>query len=282
MSHAKKLIYLIALIMSTGTAYAAGSATITGGEQGDQMLLEYSGDKLSMGVGGGGTERMILRDGKMFMISGETVIDAGSMMGRIGQQAPNMGADDMDQFKSLTATGRSETIAGIKGDVHLLQYVDGDGQAQSKELVLSRDARAVELSNALMVMSTTMSKLANIDIGREEAKWQAALAGRGVLRADNDFRVVSFGGAPAASRFELPSAPQSLPNLQGLLGGGASADAEAQGSGAGGGFLGGLFGNKAERQQGRVEQRTEQEVDEATDSMVDKAMDKAFGKLFGK
>lgn len=279
MHHIHKLFCLLALTLGWGAVHAAGSATISGGD-GDTVLMEYSGDKLSMGVGGG-SDRMIMRDGKMFMVTGDTVIDAGSMMGLIGQQAPTMGADDMDQFKSLTATGRSETHAGVKGEVHILQYLDGDGQAQSKELVLSGDARAVELSKAMMLMGTTMSKLANIDIGREEAKWQTALAGRGVLRADNDFKVVSFGNAPAASRFELPSAPQSLPNLQGLMGGGA-ANAEAGAGNSGGGFLGGMFGNKAERQQGRVEQRTEQEVDEATDSMVDKALDKAFGKLFGK
>jgi len=276
MQHTKHIGFFVATMLTAGAAVASGSATISSTD-GETVRMEYAGDKLSMDVGDG-QGRMVMRDGKMFMITDGMVIDAGSMMGMIGQQAPSVGPDDFDQFKSLTATGASETVAGVRGDVHILEYVDGDGRAQRKELVLSSDAKAVALSGAMMNMANTMAKLINSPMGEHNAKFEAALKGQGVLRADNDFTVVSFGGAPAASRFELPSEPQSMPNLQGMMGGGvANADAEE-----GGGFMSGLFGQKAQRQQDRVEQRTDEEVDEATDSMVDKAMDKAFGKLFGK
>lgn len=273
----KQLGIVFSLALAAGNVHAnSGSATFSGAD-GETIHMEYAGDKLSMAVGGG-DDRMVLRDGKMYLISGTTVIDAGSMLGMVGQNAPSLGADDIDQFSSLTATGRSETVAGVKGDVHLLEYVDGDGRTQRKELVLSKDAKAVALSGALMNMATTVAKLTNTDVAASHAQFEAALKGRGILRVDNEFKVVSFGNAPAASRFELPSAPQQLPNLLGLMGGGANADANAES----GGFMGGLLGQKAQRQQDRIEQRTDQEVDEATDSMMDKALDKAFGKLFGK
>jgi ribosomal protein L24E len=259
-----------------GAAHAAGSATISGND-GSSVRMEYAGNMLSMDVAGQGEGRMVLRDGKMYVITDGMVLDAGSMMGIVGQQAPDLGADDVDQFKSLSATGRSETVAGVKGEIHMLEYVDGRGQSQRKEIVLSSDARAVALAKAMMNMATTMAELTDSPKAAGNAELEAAMKGKGFLRVDNDFKVVSFGEAPPASRFELPSEPQQMPNLQGLMGGGANADAQQDG----GGFMGGLFGDKAKRQQERVEQRTDAEVDEATDSMVDKAMDKAFGKLFG-
>lgn len=270
-------LFLLMLSLGIGTAHAAGSATISSSD-GETVRMDYLDDKLSMNVGAG-SDRMVLRDGKMFMISGDTVIDAGSMMSMVGQQMPALGPDDVDQFKSLKASGRSETVAGINGEVHVLTYVDGEGNTQSRELVLSKDPRAVELMKAFSNMTETMAQLTGNPMPAGGAEFEAALRGYGMLRADSDFRVVSFNDAPAASRFELPSAPQSMPNMQGQMGGGANAEAGAEASG--GGFMGGLFGQKAQRQQERVEQRSDQEVDEATDSMVDKAMDKAFGKLFG-
>lgn len=279
MQRTHKVAGIIILMLGfLGSAHAGGSATISSSE-GDLVRMEYLGDKLSMSVSEG-DERMILRDGKMFMISGDTVIDTSSMLGMLGQQIPNVGPEDVDQFKSLESTGRNETVAGVKGEVHVLKYVDADGQAHSKELVLSNDPRAVALSKALSNMASTMSKLTQVPTTDGNARFEAALKGRGLLRADQDFKVVRFDNAPAASRFELPSAPQSIPDLQGLMGGGATAEPQSA-EGAGGGLLDGLFGQKAERQQERIEQRTDAEVDEATDSMVDKALDKAFGKLFG-
>lgn len=83
------IVFVMALSLGIGNAQAAGSATISSSD-GETVRMDYLGDKLSMNVGAG-SDRMVLRDGKMYMISGDTVIDAGSMMSMVGQQMPALG-----------------------------------------------------------------------------------------------------------------------------------------------------------------------------------------------
>lgn len=275
---------LMALWMVTPTAWAAGRATIEAGDGQDRTraTLEYRDDKLRMLTQAGGSESpqstMILRDGKVYVVVNDTVLDAGQAMGMLGSsfRAPSVGPNEVRRFIALESTGRSETVAGISGKVHLLRYEDGEGRVQADEMVLSSDARAQDLSRAMQLMGETLRRSMNLPVQADEAKLQSALQGRGVLRYRQDFRIVSIdASAPPASSFELPSAPVQLPSL-GAIGG------QSGGSAQGGIDLGQIFGGKAQRQQERVESRTDAEIDQATDQTVDKVLDKAFDKLFGR
>lgn len=263
----------------------AGSAVIESGEGADRQRaeLEYRDGKLRVQAQGepGGT--MILRDGRIYVIAEGMVIDLAGMAGMMGQSGMNAissGPDDLVRYLGLDNTGRSETVAGVGGKVHLLRYEDRSGKPHREELVLSADPRARELGEALQLMGTGFREILGRPEAPGEAQMQASLNGQGVLRYGREFRVVSFGSTqPSPARFELPSAPQQLPSL-GAFGGGAQAEA-APASG-GGGLLGRVLGGKAQRQQERVEGRTEQEADAATDRAVDSLLDKAFGKIFGE
>ena len=266
----------------------AGSALIESGEGGDRQRaeLEYRDGKLRVQAQGepGGT--MILRDGRIYTIAEGMVIDLAGMagmagmMGQSGMNAISTGPDDLVRYLGLDNTGRSETIAGVSGKVHLLRFVDRSGQSQSEELVLSADPRARELGEALQLMSNGFREIFGRSEAPGEAQLQASLQGQGVLRYGKEFRVVSFGSTqPSPSRFELPSAPQQLPSLGAF---GNAEAAEAAPASGGGGLLGRVLGGKAQRQQERIEGRAEQETDAATDRAVDSVLDKAFGKIFGE
>lgn len=262
----------------------AGSATVEGGSGRDrhQVVFEYSGDRLRMQPQAQAEGTMILRDGRVYMIASGMVFefaDMMKMMGSVGSQAPGIGPDDAHRVLGLDATGRTEKVAGLSGTVHVLRYADAQGREHREEIVLSRDAQARELATAMDGLSRAMMRALGKTETPAEAQLWSQLKGQGVLRYGSEFRVVSFGGQPAASRFELPSAPQKLPSLGAL--GGASPSGEAAAS-DGGGVLGQIFGQKAQRQQDRVEQRSESEVDRATDEAVDNVLNKAFDKLFNR
>ncbi|WP_421718242.1 hypothetical protein [Algiphilus sp.] len=247
-------------------AFAGGTATIASQDQ--SMSLEYDGDKVRMNVGGQSDTYMLIRDGRMYSVSGDMVFDASSLMRSFAGQAPAP-SEDVGDFHGLKATGRSETVAGIKGEVYVIDFTDGDGRRQQKEAVLSRDKRAREMQQAFMRMTEVMAEATNTNTSGA-AEMDAALDGRGILRMGNEMRVTEISGsAPSAARFELPAEPQSL-------GGGGS-----KGEGGLGAAISGFFGDKAERQQDRAADRTEQEIDEQTDKAADSLMDKAFDKLFG-
>lgn len=267
----------------------AGTAVIEGGSGTDtsRMALEYRPGLLRMQPQSGEDGTAIVRDGKIYSIAGGMVIEISAVMGQLGQammQGTGTGPDKVGRFISLKNTGRTETVAGIKGEIHDIQYEDEDGQLVTEQMVLTRDKRAREMREALEMMATTLRTALQHPETAEEKKLAAAFSSYGMLRYGNDFRVISLtDDTPAASRFELPAAPTQLPDFGSLLGG-ASAGASAE-AGSGGGVgeaLGKLFGNQAERQQQRVEQRVENETDRTTDQAVDNMLDKAMDKLFGR
>lgn len=279
-----------ALFLLASVPALAGTAVIEAGSGKDvhRVDLEYRPGLLRMQPQGAEEGTMIARDGKVYTVGQGMVIEISSAMGMMADQLSNTtstGPDDVRRFVGFNNTGRRETVAGVGGEVYVLQYEDGNGKLVSEEMVVSKEAKARELSEAMEGMTTSMRAAMKKAETAEERKLAAALKGYGVLRFGQDFRVVSLSDkTPPASRFELPAAPTQLPDLGGMLGAGASAEASA-GSESGGGIgkaLGGLFGNKAERQQQRVEQRVEGEADQVTDEAVDSLLDKAMGKIFGE
>jgi hypothetical protein len=206
----------VALTLSSFPVLAGGWARIA--STGEEMKLEYRGARLRMSVGGQGEDAyMLIRDGKIYSVSGDMVIDAGSMMQAFGGQTKTPG-DSLARFHALEATGRSETVAGISGEVHVLDFTDHDGRRQQKDVVLSEDDRVVALQEAFLRMTKTMAEATGTDTGGA-ADLEAALDGRGVLRMGNEMRVTEISGeTPAAERFELPSEPKSMGDFGGAFG----------------------------------------------------------------
>lgn len=213
---------------------AGGKAVLESGEAEDkvQSSVEYDGKgALRMEVAGEASNYMIFRDGKPYGVTLQDghpiVMDLGAMMKAMGgmmqgpqQQQALPGASEIAELRELRNTGRTETVAGVSGEVYELIYVDTQGKTQTDTLVLSKDAKAHELTKAMFAMSQSMAT----SIGHAEPagtkKLESEIIGgkKGILRFGAQFRVISLSdAAPVSSRFELPAAPMQLPNMSDLM-----------------------------------------------------------------
>jgi len=282
----------LALTLPLALPAAAGTATIASSE-GDTMTFEYRDDAL-LRVGVEDSSYMLVRDNTLYIVSYEgdepMVIDASSMMkgfsGMVQQAAPSA---TTAEFVSLEKTGRSETIAGIKGEVYMLSTRQ-DGEESTQEVVMSDDERAIEFRDALFVMGqAAMDAFGEYQLRDDNKDVQKQLADMnlGVLRVGQEMTVKEISSdSVAAARFELPAEPmdmQGLGAMMGAMGESSGKEVNADGEKSGGLFSGMMdaLGGKAERQADRTEQKVDNKVDRETDNAVDKAVDKVFGKLFG-
>lgn len=214
-------LLLAALVLPA--AQAAGTATIEAGPAGEsvQAVLEYRGDALRMETQtqNGLPVVLVQRDATLYILANNLVLDAQQAMRLLGQQVPlpAAGPVDFSRFIALEPTPRNEIHAGIAGKVHLLRYADGEGQPRVEEMVLSTDARAVELSRAILGVTETARRNVDLPSIPDEARLQAAIQGKGVLRFGREFRVLALdANPPPEDRFELPSMPLQLPSFGGF------------------------------------------------------------------
>jgi hypothetical protein len=228
----------------------------------------------------------VMRDGKIYSVTvtdGQTmVIEMGGMMKMMGNAIGTQGlqgADtlgDVQEFHSLKPTGRRETVAGVNGEVFLLDYRPGNGQRQQTEVVLSDQRTVREMTEAMLsygkVLSTAMGNTEPEGSSRVEAEFK--LRQLGMLRFGDQLKAVRVSSqAPSAQRLELPAAPISFPQIPGLANMGGTKPPTA---------AGGAAQRQVDRQQGRVAERAQAEADAAVDKAVDNAVSKALGKLLGR
>lgn len=212
----QKMLAGLVVLGLCGTAWADGSASIRSG--GEAVTMEYLKDMVRFNMDSDDAGYMVVRDGRVYSVMGGQVFDATSMMeGMAADMAtPTM---DIGEVHGLKATGSSETVAGIPGEVHILDFSDEAGERRQAELVLSDDRRARDLQKAFNNMATTFASVMDeqqLEMLREMEK---VLDGRGILRYDQEMQVESFAdGAPDASRFELPGKPQDLRAIGGAIG----------------------------------------------------------------
>lgn len=286
---------LSASLMLPLLAQAGGTAVVESGTGPDAVrsTLEFDGSKLRVtSTLPKGAEQvdayMIFRDGKPYSVinneGSPMVMEMSAMMKMMGnmaqQQSGGVNAfDNITVYHGLTDTGRAETVGGVRGKVYRLDYETQNGQRQNTEVVLASNGVLREFTTAMMAFGTAMTEASGIgDVeGSKQLEAELARKNLGVLRAGDDFRIVSLSDkTPAQSRFVLPAAPMQMPAMPGgfaLPGMGGSAE--------GGVDVGNAIGQKIERQKERIEARSEGEADAATDRAVDKVLDRAFGKIFG-
>lgn len=287
---------LLSPVLLAPAALAGGTVEFEAGSGDDRqrMQFEFDGDKLRMTPvrKKGSTDPdaySVFRDGKMYSVvdnDGEKmVLDMGSMMKMMGGAIANSaqfdtGLDDIAEYHGLNATGRSETHAGVTGEVYTVDYTTRAGKREKTEMVLAKNATLVEMGTSMTAFSEMMAKAMGQAADKPGAKALEAefrSKNMGLLRIEDDMRVVRIDKTtPSAARFDLPATPTELPampaGMEALFGaGGAGSDAAP-----------GVVEEKVERQKERVKQRAEDEADSAADRTVDKALNKAFDKLFGR
>lgn len=156
----------------------------------------------------------VVREGKLYSVmrmDGQwMVLEAGEMVEGLAA----MVLEDMPELQVRSAkidkAGGSETVAGIRGDLYRLTVVDGNGDTETSELVLTSDSLVTELTQ--IANSWDQGGVA----GARSEKLMAAMprGKRGMLRWGDQFELVSISTeAPDAGLFELPAKPQSMAEM---------------------------------------------------------------------
>jgi hypothetical protein len=268
----------------------AGVADVVNSE-GQSMKFEYQGDKLRINTDQGESSYMVLRDGHIYVVTNsdgqQMVIDANQAMGMFGSMAGAAAPSSVaSKVVSLKATGKKEELAGIIGEVYELRYISEDGKEHQGELVLSKDARAREFSNALSGMARSLSQVAgkNFEGANDDMQGRLDALNMGVLRYGDDMRISAISDRDVAeARFELPVEPTDMSSIGSLINqsrqsatSGQADSGQSQGSGGVvSSFLGALSGGAAKKDDS-PEAEEQGEDGEASKN----PLSKAFGKLF--
>jgi len=126
---------------------------------------------------------------------------------------------------TLEATGKKETVAGLAGE----EYRWSDG-THAGELVLSKDARAKQLSQAMERVGEQMQQSignAQVSATFRQMREHSALQGKGIVRSQersgSGMRLEKISEAPLADALfilpkktnaaALPGLPNGLPNM---------------------------------------------------------------------
>lgn len=283
--NSKKSLLALGLFSSTLLFHAASFADVTavfnaGGQ--DQITVEYRDDNhVRMGTPGGGY--MIVTGGEGYIAAQEgnnwtvfSVRDMAAMMSSMGASlgAMGLGGDDisiveMDGTTEVRNTGRRETVAGIPGEVYEVITTNSNGNREITELVMSDHADALAAYQGVMRITTLMGEMAGI--GGLDALMDDTwgLAGKAVLRSEDDWVLtsVSRGNIPD-SNFILPAEPTAMPSIPGF--GGGQANGSSAGIGAGiGGWLGGEARNAGEVATDEAESVVEETAQETRNEVTD-------------
>ena len=275
----------VALALGVGPVAADVAELSTG--QGDVMTFEYEGEQLRINTGNSQQSYMLVRDGRLYVVSqsdGQTmVIEMSGALKSLGQSANSATPRSVDsKVISLRKTGKTETIAGMRGETYELRYVDHEGRERQADMVLSDDPLAVGFRDAMHRMAMAMANSLGRDTFEKELEAGEQLQGQlqalnmGVLRYDKDMQIRSIKDVRVdPQRFVLPAEPVDLGGIGGIFGG-------QQGQ-SGSGGLGGWFGGGKKESSGDSESSEDDKQEDsgsATES-VGKALGKTLGKIFG-
>lgn len=292
---------VLAAVGLTQGVYASGVATLQGKNAQDSTIeIEYlDSGKVRMNVPDkkGGNSYMLLLDGKTYVVSssgGQTMV---MDMAQLGSMAKGFGANlgGGDSFKQellkYNNKGKSETVAGYKGDVYSLTWQDSRG-THTADAVLSGHKNVREFFDAWKHMAEAMASSMGQKITTDKSvMYFLEREGKGVLRLGEDFRVVSIESRKIdTSRFTLPAAPMQMPTMGGMgrypakapAGTGSSqsqADSAEQQESS---YWGSILGQKAEHQKDRQVNSAERAVDHQVDRAVDKALGGMLKGVFGR
>ena len=262
------LLSLAAVALSV-PAYASSVTYET--ETGEAAMSFEFGDDIARWNTGEDNYFLVGED-EQYMVSrteeGWQVLEIGSMTKALisfaSQYAEQMtGGTETGELES---TGRTERVAGIKGEVY--RYYDEE-QKTEVEVVLTKDRDVVEATRAMVATFASLFGEDEVRAQSEQAFW-----GKGLLLSrseDSEFRLASVSDkAVPKSRFELPAEPTKLGfDFSNLFGQANSATA-----------------TEAQEQEGKtVEEIGEDanELDKALKSVtgLGESAAKAWGKLFG-
>lgn len=225
----KKLVLLAFAMLLANPLWA----DVIGGWQmkgGHQLKVAYRDDQhIRMDVGQG---YLLLKGDKVYSVSQQgkkwvamdmsAMVEIMKQMGGMAMlQQQKQTIDDTDV--SFSKTGRSETVAGVKGEVYQISIKHKGGKSKQGEVVLSNDKRLKTLSAAT---SELMGKMVGSMMGGSNPfAGQAHLfsaPGGGLLRYEQDMKLVELKETKlGGDYFDLPEGVEmmEMPAMPGMGGG---------------------------------------------------------------
>ncbi|HBC56181.1 MAG TPA: hypothetical protein DCZ03_03375 [Gammaproteobacteria bacterium] len=196
---------------------------------GMNMRIDYRDDQHMRMEMAPGSYLLIQKD-KTYAVTNGTVLDLSAM----GQQFEAMGLNNLMQQQMegradkplakpeevLTKTNKTETIAGIKGEIYQLRFKDPQtGKMVNEEIVLTKDAKLVKLQQAMAKMAqSNMNRMGMAQAPALNDSMQPYLdRGMALLRYGDEMTLVSITETKLEdSRFELPKGETAQDPFSGL------------------------------------------------------------------
>ena len=160
--------WLLGLLVAPTLALGAGTATVQA--EGQTMEVAWQDGETARIDPQGQPAYMLMQDGKLYSVStvqGRTMVLDVSGMAAMLRQMGGRGAGGLGavapsawgaaRVSGVEATGRSETVAGIQGEVYEVRWRDSNGRSHTDEAVLNGDPRAVELVAVLRGVAASYS-----------------------------------------------------------------------------------------------------------------------------
>ncbi|WP_110076886.1 MULTISPECIES: hypothetical protein [Pseudidiomarina] len=213
---------LLAVSLAPAQAITAKGGSAVMMDDGEQVKLEYLGtDRLRI-TSDADEGYMLMRGDKLYAVAQQgrqaMVFDLTAAVASMGGMVESQGVwdEEIQDILELTNTGQSEEVAGIRGEIFTMTYVDGHGQKQTSNMVLSKDDSIVALTRAMNAMTKLMITASGGQLPPGVIKMEERILsqGYGVLRQGDDFVFTEISTTePPASSFELPAKPMQLPSM---------------------------------------------------------------------
>ncbi|HET7371135.1 MAG TPA: hypothetical protein VFK45_09895 [Gammaproteobacteria bacterium] len=214
---ATALVFVVpALGMAGGRATFQGSSPQT--HQSTTMHIVWE-DENTLRMEVGSDAYMIVRDGKAYTVTMRgnkpVVMEMGGMMKMMGAIAKQANKSKQTPFRKpdeIKATGRTDTVAGIEGQVYVINMTDANGNQKTQEVVLTDEPVVVEMTRSYMnAIGTMFNAQGPVNF------WKSLPAEQqGLLRSGDDFYVTEIEATdPPDELFELPAKPMSLGSMFG-------------------------------------------------------------------
>ena len=302
MDYLRAITFLLLTAFASASLAGAGEIEMESKADSETVLMTFSYDgqdlaRMAMqSKDREGKGSMIMRDGKIYSAvtsDGQTVVIDMADMSKLASSFSNQDQSTelfYSKLISLDKTGKTESIAGIKGDVYTMVW-DDNGTPRTSEIVLSQDKAVVDYTRAWINFGDRMADIFDIQRESENDLRDTIVDEKvGILRMDDQFILTSLTTKrPSPATFELPAEPMEVPNMEGLgkLLNSAPADTDTEANSAESEEKTGLWGaisKKLDRQANRQKDRSDEIVDDATDEATDRAVgdavDEAVDKVF--
>lgn len=287
-----KFLFFGAIVMASLhlQVWADGVATVI--SEGQETKIEFVNNKFLRMDSPESQGYMLMRDKKLYSVSTEggnlIVIDMVkviNVMKGLSQQG-GFWDENIAKIDSFMPTGKTEYVAGIRGDIFELVTSDKSGKKEESTLVLTTNETVIELTRTMFAMTEILFTAASDKPSKalSEMKTLIISGGKGILRKGDEFTVAAIeSGRVEAARFELPAEPMELPSMGDFTGVFQSSNVKSEikiDDKEENNAVEDYVDRKADRQKQRAEGKADRAVDRATDKAVDNVVDKVLGKFF--